>query len=571
MTDAVSPAAPEPRLRQIADDYWEAVMEASPSFATFVGDHRYDDRLDDLSEEAEVAHLTVITELERDAAALPPDALSPVDRVTRGLLLAEVDHTRIRVEHHLAELASDQMTGPHADLLQLAPQTAAADPDSAAMLVQRYRQADRYLDQAAERFRAGLARQRPPAAINIERSINQVDGYLASPIEADPFVALQAPQDWDGEQAWRDELRAATEEVIRPAFARYRTVLADELQPAARSDEEAGLCHVDGGDEVYAALVRLHTTTDLTPEELHGIGMEEITERLPAEYREIGSRALGTGDLAEIFERLRTDESLRYETGEQIMADAVTALDRARGAIVDWFGRLPTIDCLIAEIPEYLAADAPAAYYFPPAGDGSRPGTYYVNTHNPHEKSRSEAESIGYHEAIPGHHLQLALAAEMEDVPDFQRLGFGNTAYVEGWALYTERLADEMGLYTGDLDRIGMLTADAWRAGRLVVDTGLHALGWTRQQAIDFLVDHTPLDPGEVTVEIDRYIGMPGQALAYKAGQREIFRLRAEARDQLGDRFDIKGFHDAVLAHGSVTLPILGDLVEEWIRSCSGT
>ncbi|HEY5698319.1 MAG TPA: DUF885 domain-containing protein, partial [Acidimicrobiales bacterium] len=331
--------------------------------------------------------------------------------------------------------------------------------------------------------------------------------------------------------------------------------------------ERPGLCHLDGGDEIYAALVRLHTTTDLSPQELHDIGMEEITERLPGEYAEIGGRAFGLPDTEAVFDRLRSDPALRYATGDEIMADAADALGRAKAAMGDWFGRLPESDCAIVPVPEYLAADAPAAYYFPPAGDGSRPGTYYVNTHNPGDKSRTEAESIGYHEAIPGHHLQLAIAAELTDLPAFQRFGFGNTAYVEGWALYTERLADEMGLYSGDLDRLGMLSADAWRAGRLVVDTGLHALGWTRRQAIDFLLEHTPLDEGEVTVEIDRYIGMPGQALAYKAGQREFFRLRAAARDQLGDRFDIKGFHDAVLAHGAVTLPILGDLVDEWVAS----
>ena len=312
-------------------------------------------------------------------------------------------------------------------------------------------------------------------------------------------------------------------------------------------------------------MIRLHTTTDLGAQELHDAGRHEVLETLPAEYAEVGVRALGTDDLGSIFERLRSDTSLRYETGEEIMADAVAALDRARAAIGDWFGRLPTIECAIDEIPEYLAADAPAAYYFPPSGDGARPGTYYVNTHNPGDKSRTEAESIGYHEAIPGHHLQIAIATELTDVPDFQRFGLGNTAYVEGWALYTERLADEMGLYGGDLDRLGMLTADAWRAGRLVVDTGLHALGWSRQQAIDFLVDHTPLDPAEVAVEIDRYIGMPGQALAYKVGQRAIFRLRGEAEARLGDRFDLPGFHDTVLEHGAVTLPILDDLVAAWI------
>lgn len=556
-------------LRRIADDYWEAVLDASPVYATFVGDHRYDDRMDELSEEAEVAHLAVVTAVGDQAAAVDPATLSPGGRVTRGLLLAEVDNARMRTDHKLAELASDQNTGAHADLLQIAPQTQAADADSAARLVERYRQAGRFLDQAAERFRSGLAHGRTPAAICIERSLNQVDGYLASSLDDDPFVRLPPPQDTEGwdEGAWRDQLRQVTDEVIRPGFVRYRAVLADDLQPAARPDERPGLCHLDGGDEIYAALVRLHTTTDLSPQDLHDIGMEEITERLPVEYAEIGLRAFDLPDTEAVFERLRSDPALKYATGDEIMADAADALDRAKAAMGDWFGRLPESDCAIVPVPEYLAADAPAAYYFPPAGDGSRPGTYYVNTHNPGDKSRTEAESIGYHEAIPGHHLQLAIAAELTDLPAFQRFGFGNTAYVEGWALYTERLADEMGLYSGDLDRLGMLSADAWRAGRLVVDTGLHALGWTRRQAIDFLLEHTPLDEGEVTVEIDRYIGMPGQALAYKAGQREFFRLRAAARDQLGERFDIKGFHDAVLAHGSVTLPILGDLVDEWVAS----
>lgn len=579
MSDASSAGAPEARLRRIADGYWEAVMEAAPTYATFVGDHRYDDQLDDLSAAAEADHLAVVSGFGQEAEALDPATLSPSGRVTRSLLLAEVGNARMRVEHRLAELASDQNTGPHADLLQLAPQTAAADEPSAAMLVERYRQVGRFLDQAAERFRSGLARGRTPAAVNIERSLNQVDAYLASPLEGDPFTRLQAPPEWAGESgtkrsgadatetAWREDLRQVTEEVIRPAFAEYRAVLADELAPVARPDDRPGLCHVEGGDAVYAALVRLHTTTDLTPQQWHDIGMEEITQRLPAEYAEIGGRAFGLHDAAAVFERLRTDPALRYSSGEEIMADAAAALDRAKAAMGHWFGRLPVADCDIVAVPDYLAADAPAAYYFPPAGDGSRPGTYYVNTHAPEEKSRTEAESIGYHEAIPGHHLQLAIAAELTDLPAFQRFGFANTAYVEGWALYTERLADEMGLYGGDLDRLGMLTADAWRAGRLVVDTGLHALGWTRRQAIEFLLEHTPLDEGEVTVEIDRYIGMPGQALAYKAGQREFLRLRATAQDRLGDRFDIAAFHDAVLAHGAVTLPLLGDLVDEWVAS----
>ena len=205
------------------------------------------------------------------------------------------------------------------------------------------------------------------------------------------------------------------------------------------------------------------------------------------------------------------------------------------------------------------------AYNFPPDNDGSRPGTYFVNTADPAHKSRFETASVAYHEAIPGHHLQLAIATELDGVPTFQRLALGNTAYVEGWGLYAERLAEEMGLYADDLERIGMLAADSWRSCRLVVDTGLHALGWGRQQAIDFMTANAPVSVGEIEVEVDRYIGMPGQALAYKIGQREIFRLRAEARQRLADRFDIRSFHDAVLGSSSVSLPVLRLLVDQWV------
>ncbi|MDQ6798101.1 MAG: DUF885 domain-containing protein, partial [Actinomycetota bacterium] len=269
------------------------------------------------------------------------------------------------------------------------------------------------------------------------------------------------------------------------------------------------------------------------------------------------------------LDRLRSDRSLRYSSGDEIMADARRAFDDASGAMADWFGRLPEAPCTIEAVPAFLAADAPSAYYYPPASDGSRGGTYYVNTENPEDKARYETASIAFHEAIPGHHLQLAIASELTGLPRFRRFSLSNTAYVEGWGLYAERLAGEMGLYRNDLDRLGMLAADSIRACRLVVDTGLHALGWCRSAAIEFMAAHTPVSVEEVTVEVDRYIGMPGQALAYKLGQREILRLRQSARARLGGSFDISGFHDAVLGSGAVGLPILAELVEAWVASRS--
>ena len=556
-------------IRSIADEYWEAKLEASPLFASFLGDHRYDDRADDLSAEEERRLRSVwVGQRERAAAVDGGNGeLDETDRASRDLLIQELDDTVRAIDLRLAELASDQMQGIHADLLITAAQLQAPEPEHATMALERARQFGRMLDQAAERYREGLAAGRTPVRVNIERSINQVDGYLASPLESDPFASLAGPEGWDGLEVWRGQLTDIVRDDLRPAFARYRDALRDELLPAARPDDRPGLQWLDDGAELYQALIELHTGLPLTPDELHGIGMAEATEALPSEYAEVGAREFGTSELADIFGRLLDDPALRYGDADQIMAHATECLDAAGAVMGDWFGILPEAPCVLKPVPEYLAADSPAAYYSPPAPDGSRPGEYFVNLHEPTKRGRAETASIAFHEAIPGHHLQLAIASERTDLPAFRRLSWGHTAFVEGWALYTERLADEMGLYRSDLDRLGMLASDSWRACRLVVDTGLHAMGWTRQQAIDFMNTHAPVSREEIVVEVDRYIGMPGQALAYKVGQREILRLRDEARGTLGSAFDIKAFHDAVLGGATISLRVLRDRVGAWSAS----
>jgi uncharacterized protein (DUF885 family) len=552
-------------IRSIADEYWEAKLEASPLFASFLGDHRYDDRADDLSADEERRLRSVWVGLRERAAAVGGDGeLDETDRASRDLLVQELDDSVRAIDLRLAELTSDQMQGIHADLLITAAQLRAPEPEHAAMALKRTRQFGRMLDQATDRYREGLAAGRTPARINVERSINQVDGYLASPLESDPFATLAGPEGWDGLEIWHGQLTDIVRDDLRPAFARYRDALRDELLPAARADDRPGLQWLDDGAELYQALIEIHTGLPLTPEELHAIGMAEATEALPAEYTEVGGREFGTGDLTEIFGRLLDDPGLRYGEAGQIMAHATECLDAARAAMGDWFGILPEAQCVLKPVPEYLAADSPSAYYSPPAPDGSRPGEYFVNLYEPTKRGRAETASIAYHEAIPGHHLQLAIASERTDLPAFRRLSWGHTAFVEGWALYTERLADEMGLYGSDLDRLGMLASDSWRACRLVVDTGLHAMGWTRQQAIDFMNAHAPVSRDEIVVEVDRYIGMPGQALAYKVGQREILRLRDEARGALGSAFDIKAFHDIVLGGATISLRVLRDRVGAW-------
>lgn len=549
-------------LLALADEYWDSVMEASPSSATLLGDRRFDDRIEDLSVEAEERLAARWQGLLERVDALDPAGLATEDQVTRDLLRTELD-TGIELQAlKLAEMASDQMDGIHAGLLMMAPQVNAPTPESAAKLVERHRQMGTMLEQASERFRAGLEAGRTPARITIDRSLNQLDGYLRSDIAQDPFVTFAGPEDWDGEAAWREELAEVARDVIRPAFQRYRDMLADELLPVGRPDDRCGLLWLgDDGNDIYRKLIRRHTTLDdLGADEIHELGLAEL-DSLAKEYAEVGSRLFGTADLPEIFARLREDKELRYRDGDEIMAHARRCLDVASVRMVEWFGRLPQGSCDIVPVPEFLAADAPAAYYFPPAADGSRPGAYFVNQHQPTERSRFETASVAYHEAIPGHHLQLTIANELDHLPKFQRLSFSNTAFVEGWALYTERLADEMGLYEEDLDRIGMLAGDSWRSCRLVVDTGLHAKGWSRQQAIDFMTANAPVPIDEIKVEVDRYIAMPGQAVAYKVGQLEIRRLRRQAEQAQAGDFDIKGFHDTVLGSGSVSLPVLRELV----------
>ena len=554
---------PDETLRNLAEEFWETLLEASPSTATLLGDHRYDDRLEDLSAESEQELRTRWASLRERVEAVPRGGLDADDLVTFGLLTAELDDAMASIDQRLIELQSDQMTGFHIDLLQAVPVMAAPDEASANMLVERFRQVPRALEQAAERFVAGAEAGRTPAAVCISRSVNMIEGYLASSLDDDGFVNVGGPEGWD-----RTELRRVVEKEVRPAYRRLADLLTERLLPIGRDDEHCGLSWLgDDGAQIYATLVSHHTTLELPPEEIHVIGMQEVTEKLPAEYAEVGGRLFGLTDPAAVLDRLRTDPALRYETGEEIMADAREAFHAAKAIMGDWFGRLPQSDCAIEQVPAFLAADSPSAYYFPPAGDGSRGGTYYVNTHAPEDKARYETASIAFHEAIPGHHLQIAISTELTDVPSFRRFSLANTAYVEGWGLYSERLAEDMGLYRNDMERIGMLAADSIRACRLVVDTGLHALGWTRQQAIDFMAANTPVSVEEVTVEIDRYIGMPAQALAYKLGQREILRLREWSRAQLGDRFDVRGFHDAVLTSGAVRLPILAELVGAWVDS----
>ena len=557
---------PAANLATLAGDYWRATLEAQPVWGTIVGDRRFDDRLDDPTPAGRAAHRTRLEALAAEVGAIAADGLEGEDRVTRSALLAQIQSDLAAEASGVDDWSVDPLEGPHIAALNLESIQTVDTPEQADAMIARWNALGPWLDAHGANLRRAQAAGRVAVASPVDKTLEELEQTLSGPLEALPFLAPLAV----ARPAWSEDrrsgfdtgLRAAVRDVILPALERYRAIIRDEIRPAARPDDRPGLCHVAGGGEAYERLIEVHTSLPLPAEEIHAIGLAEV-EQIDAELAELGARVLGTADLASIRQRLRTDPALHFATRDEVFAKADSALARSREAIADWFGILPRAACEVVAMGAHEEAHSTIAYYRQPATDGSRPGRYYINTSAPETRPRYEAEALAYHEAIPGHHLQLAIAQELTDLPDFRR-HTGPTAYFEGWGLYTERLSDEMGLYTSDLDRIGVLSFDGWRAGRLVVDTGMHALGWTRQQAIDFMADHSALAHNNIVNEVDRYIVWPGQALAYKIGQREILRLRTEAKAALGPRFDIRAFHDAVLGHGAVGLATLAEIIGEW-------
>jgi uncharacterized protein (DUF885 family) len=558
-----------PLLAQLVGEHWEATLARSPTFASEIGDHRYDDRWTDPSDEALQAWLRRQRETELALAALPDELLSRTDRVTRDLLLenvrAELAERSCRFEEWSVSARDNDLVTLRSVIGQV---TLGTDAERSALLA-RYRGYAAVVDAHTALLRRGLAAGRVSNRTSLEKVIAMYDAALAEAPTTRPEHTLLV--DGTLERPFTaDELAAfdlAFDEQIRPALQRQRDVLRDELLPAARTGDDVGLHALPEGRACYAARVRTATTLPLEPEVLHQRGLDEMA-RIHQEFRVLGKAALGTDDLPVIFRRLREDPALRFSTPEEIRAVAESALRRAEAAVPTWFEHVPTTKCEVDVVPDYLAPFTTIAYYEPGLADGSRPGKYVVNVFSPTTRPRHEAEVLAFHESVPGHHLQIATNRELGDLPLFRQYAQYD-AFVEGWALYSERLADEMGLYTSDVDRLGMLSFDAWRAGRLVVDTGIHAQGWSRERAEAWLLENTPLMPDNVVNEVDRYATWPGQALAYKTGQLQILALRARAEERLGAAFRPAAFHRVVLEQGAVTLPLLDAHVERWIEDTS--
>ena len=553
------------RLERLAADFWELYLRSEPVEATSLGNRRFDHLLADTTPAGRARLRQQLDALHQSVAALDLAPLSAEERITASMLLEVISGNLAVLDCGFYDWVVDPLEGPQVAFQNVPAMQRVDTPEQARAMGRRWRAMGPAMDAHVANLRAGLANGRIATRNQVERVLEQLDEQLAKDVREWALLSPLETQhpDWPAaeRQAFTDSLTGAVQVVIRPAFARYRDFLRAEILPRARAEDKVGLVHLPGGDECYTAMIRRHTTLALTADQIHTFGRAEV-ERIMTEMRILGERVFKTTDQAEILKRLRSDPKLHFATRDEVEAKAREALMRAQAAVPRAFGIRPRAGCEVVRMEAHEEKHSTIAYYRQPAVDGSRPGRYYINTFAPETRPRYEAEALAFHEAVPGHHLQIAIAQEIQGIPAFRK-HLGATAFVEGWALYTEHLCEELGLYSSDLDRIGKLSFEAWRACRLVVDTGMHAQGWSRQQAIDFMLANSALAENNIVNEVDRYITWPGQALAYKLGQVEILELREEAKRMRGTSFDLREFHDVVLQHGAVTMTALGDIVRD--------
>ncbi|MEJ2482970.1 MAG: DUF885 domain-containing protein [Gemmatimonadota bacterium] len=544
----------------IADEYVNGYYDQFPEEAYETGFPAALDRLGDRSpaalaawEEREDAWLSALERI--DAADLESTEAAVPYAFARARLAAAVARRVCRTE---LWNVSPTWTGWQNFFPNVFAQQPVGSELARSNALARAHDVPRYIDTEIVNFRRGVEAGYTAPKSNVEAVIGQLDALLATPPEETPWFD---PARRDGEAEFQSALETIIADEIVPATRRMRDYLAQEYLPAARSD--IGVTANPGGRDCYLASVRYHVTLPLTPEEIHENGLRQM-ERIQSEIREIGRRSFGTEDTEELLRLVRQDPRYSFRSREEIVAFAQAAVDRARAAVPDWFGIVPEAEVELRPYPDYMGVTG-GGFYSAGSKDGSRPGTYEFGTHEPSELNRAGGfEATTFHETYPGHHMQVYVALEGAGVHPILQFFF-SSGLGEGWALYSERLADEMGLYTDDVDRLGMLSNEAFRAARLVVDPGMHALGWSRQEAIDYMAAHTAESAAGIASEVDRYIAVPGQATAYLTGSLVIQELRAKAEAALGDRFDIREFHDRVIGDGTVTLGMLQDKIERWI------
>lgn len=547
---------------QIADAFWERFKALSPISATINGDTRYDHLLPDPGPAGREAWRQLAQDMRDAAASIPDEGLSVEDRITRDVLDVIGEIQLLELEQRIDQLQTvDQMGGPQTLLPQITQFQAADTPERLEAFMARLHAYPEYMAENRAILREALDSGLTAPRIVTLRTIAQLERMLAIPLDQAVIPSMVSVAN----DADREKIRAVVRDEIYPADVAFLEALRGEYLAASR--EENGLWSAPNGDVLYATQIRRWTTLEQDPQRVHEIGLDELTT-IEVERKAI-ARAAGFGDDTAAYRAsLATDPANQAGTKEALIARATEDIERAHELAPRMFRRIPVSQCRVIPVEEYKERDAPFAYYFPPSADTTRPGTYYVNTYDLPSRTFSRLASTTYHEAIPGHHFQIALESENTKLNNFRRFAarYAGGAYVEGWGLYAERLADEMGLYRNDGERFGMLDAQAWRAARLVVDTGMHALQWTRQQSIDTLLA-AGLTETDAVIETDRYICWPAQALTYKTGQREIERLRREIAARDGAAFDLREFHDQVIGHGSLPLATLARELPTWVAT----
>jgi uncharacterized protein (DUF885 family) len=553
-------------LHALFDREWERDLKDNPLLATYRGDTRYDDRWPDISPAAQAARNAADAKVLVTLDGIPRDQLSPAEQLNYDLFRYDYEDRKAAAAFHPEYYDIRARDGPQSlnETAEMMPFQTVANYET---WLRRMATMPAYLDQFADLLRRAAREKYTQPRVVMDRVLPQLAMQTPDKPEDSPFYEKFRAFPDSIPPLERERLSAEARKVITvsviPAYRRFSAVFRDEYLPTCR--ETVGIWDAPDGRAYYANRARFHTTTSLTPEEIHKIGLAEVARNL-AEMQKVMDEVGFKGTLNQFFDHLRTDPQFYYKTGDELYRAYVTITKVIDPELPRLFGKLYRTPFGLRPIPDTSAPNTTTAYYQGPSIDGTRPGYYYVNLYRPEVRPKYEMEVLTAHEAAPGHHLQIALAQEQTDLPKFRRFS-GFTAYIEGWALYSERLGYDLGLYKDPYSRFGQLTYDQWRAVRLVVDTGMHQMGWTRQQAIDYFMANAAKTETDVVNEIDRYIAWPGQALAYKIGQLKILELRERAQGALGDRFDIRAFHDTILATGAVPLEILERTVDDWIRA----
>ena len=555
------------QLIKLSDDFFQNSLASSPTSAIMRGYKEYFDQIEDLSEETFDKEEQLVNKFISRLEKIDLNTLSHREKITHGMLEFALSSNKDALLDKNWEFGAG-VSGFTGYLIDYNQRLFIPDVESADLLLKRLELYERLFTQIAEVQKKGLLNNRVATKRNLLRTIDQLENYLNTPLEKDTLLLVNFSTDI-GEleiSNWKEKAKKIIETNVRPAVLDYLDQLKDEHLPKGRIDEKSGILWIEGGEETYLRALRRYTGhKDTTVKEVHNIGISEI-ERLKSEFFEIGKNVFSDAKSPEeVIHKMQTEPAMRYESKEQMLQIAEDTIERSYKPLDKWFTVFPKSPCKVLPAPPESEQHAPPAYYVAPLPDGSRDGTYFLNTYKPETKSIFEAESVAFHEAIPGHHLDRTIAVELQDVPDFQRY-IASTAFVEGWGLYAEQLANEMGLYSNDVQQLGRLGNDAWRGCRLVLDTGMHGMGWSREKAIEFFRANSPIEEINANIETDRYIAWPGQACSYKMGQLKIEELRRNAENELGKNFDIRYFHDEVLCDGGITLPILENKIKEFIK-----